>query len=87
MYKGLVRQHEGSKFTDRTTRTRSVLFCGQCLLRSRHRKQSVRRVVPDAQGFRGKVSAGGKGVSSIRQETESEVGGVFLGKGEGVESE
>jgi hypothetical protein len=43
MYKGLVRQHEGSKLNDRKARTRSVLLCGQCLLRSQQIEKSVRR--------------------------------------------
>jgi hypothetical protein len=60
-----VRQHEGSKLTDKKTRTRSVLLWGQWMLRSRHRKKNVRRVAPDAQAFVEKVSAGGKEVSSI----------------------
>ncbi len=38
-----MHQHEGSKITDRTTRTRSVLLWGQCLIRSQARKQNVRR--------------------------------------------
>jgi hypothetical protein len=87
MYKGLVRQHEGSKLTDRKTRREAAALLSVLAQITTDREKRPAGSAPDAQGIRGNLSAGGKGVSSIRQKTESEVGWVFLGRGEGMASE
>jgi hypothetical protein len=82
-----VRQHEGSKLIDRKTRREAAALLSVLAQITATKEKRPAGFAPDARRFRGKVSRGGKGDSSIRQETESEVGWVFPERGEGMYSE
>ncbi len=76
-----MRQHEGSKLIDRKTRREAAALLSVLAQITTDREKRPAGSAPDAQGFRGNVSAGGKGVSSVWWETESEPAPPFWGDG------
>ncbi len=76
-----MRQHEGSKLIDRKTRREAAALLSALDQIKTQKAKRPAGSAPDAQGFVEKVSAGEKGVSSIRQESESEVAPVIRGDG------
>ena len=76
-----MRQHECSKLSDRKTRREAAALLSVLAQIKTQKAKRPAGSEPDAQGFVEKVSAGGKGVASIRWKTESEVGWVFCETG------